>query len=1061
MIRATHLTGGKGGKGSPGAVAAYMDSSREEERGKDGQEKAAVGYYMGKGAPSEWLGKGAQDFGFEGEIRQEDMVRVLSGITPDGEDISQRGGQSSETRRFGEELTISAPKSVSLVAIEDARVIEAHQAAVREAVSYVEREMVYARIGKGGAKGSEFTGNIVAGRYTHEDSRPDSETGRIAPHLHDHVVIANLTKRADGQWTALKVDWGHENQKKLAADAVYKAALAKNLQELGYEIERGKSANFEIKGITREQIDYFSPRSETIKKEIGGDREQVSAKAREAVQNRTRERKSGLSQSEQRFEWRKEFREQGLDLAALRKQAEGRAGAVSPAITPDQALKSAIRHLGERDTVFSRDQLRQEALAAGLGHVSPEQIERAIDQREGGLVAAGEGKGLKSEQFTTKTAVLREAEILRRARDGRGKAESIIKDEPAAKDSSVVQPVFSQKELTDGKRNLKQHFIAYAEQARALTQHLLRPMSQRHLDANAQRENPDLLHGDARPGGSGHGDLRRDDDRSFGRARIDAIIEQREKKQGFGFSQGQRAGVELALTSQDRHIGIVGAAGAGKTTSMALIVREYQRTGYEVVGVAPSAAAARELESAGCDKTQTLASLLLEKPSEGQGKRLYVLDEAGMVSSKDFDAFYKKADSEGARTLSVGDPLQLQSVEAGTAFKQLLDTRAIEHVKIDEIQRQKDPQLREIAMAFARGDAKKGVELAKPYMQQVERDKLVSAAADAYISLSKDEREKSLLLSATNSTRQEINAAIRDGLIKEGTLGAEAKTIKALDKMDLTKEQAAQAQNYVDSDGGKVVVQFGRDIKDKSGAVLAEKGSQWYVTDTQDGTLKLQDRENPERRLEINPAKATAISAFAERDMELRDGDKIMFRQNDRENGINNGATGTVHIGKDGDISVLTKAGHNVDLSNDKGHAVDYSYARTVHSSQGATVERAIVVGEASRVATSESAYVACSREKIGLQIITNDTEKLSKAWEKFSERQNALDAAREKYKAPDALKEIRKEREQAEKGLGQTGDLGGGNAEAARRVQPQQQPSRAPTPTSAPVRAPEQEMER
>ncbi|MEL5850184.1 MAG: MobF family relaxase, partial [Candidatus Igneacidithiobacillus chanchocoensis] len=381
---------------------------------------------MGLGAPSEWLGRGAAEYGLEGEIRQEDMVRVLSGITPDGEDISQRGGQNSETRRFGEELTISAPKSVSLVAIEDERVVAAHQAAVREAVAYVEREMVYARIGKGGGKGSEFTGCLVAGRYTHEDSRPDAHTGRVAPHLHDHVVIANLTKRSDGQWTALKLDWGHENQKKLAADAVYKAALAKNLQSLGYEIERGKGANFEIAGITREQIEHFSPRSETIKREIGGDRSEVSAKAREAVQNRTRERKATISQ-EQRFEWRRAFREQGLDLAALRKQAEGRAaGGVSPAITAEQALKSAIRHLGERDTTFSRDQLRQEALAAGLGHVSPKEIEHAIEQREGGLVAAGEGKGLKSELFTTRAAVLREAEILRRARDGKGKAEAII-----------------------------------------------------------------------------------------------------------------------------------------------------------------------------------------------------------------------------------------------------------------------------------------------------------------------------------------------------------------------------------------------------------------------------------------------------------------------------------------------------------------------------------------------------------------------------------------------------------------------------------------------------------
>ncbi len=1061
MIRATHLTSG-GGK-SAAAVAGYMDNERKEWLDKKGQERAE-GYYSGKGAPSEWLGKGAAEYGLSGEVSKEDMIRVLSGITPDGTDISARGGQNQETRRFGEELTVAAPKSVSIVAMEDQRVVEAHQAAVREAIAYVEKEMVHARIGKGGSKGSEFTGNLIAGRYTHEDSRPDAETGRIAPHLHDHVVIANLTKRSDGQWVALKLDWGHENQKKLAADAIYKAALAKNLQELGYEIERGQGANFEIRGISREQIEHFSPRSETIKREIGGERDQVSAREREAVQNRTRERKSGLSQTEQRFEWRREFREVGLDLAALRKSAEARAASGRPReqITAEAALKSAIRHLSERDTTFSRDQLRQEALAAGLGHVSPEQIEQAIDAREGGLVAAGEGKGMKSEQYTTRSAVLREAEILQRARDGKGKAQAIIKDDPA-KDSRVVQPVtFTEKELQNERRTIKQRIVTSLEKAVSLATNRLRGLSERHLDADGFRQNPSVLPGDARLDRPADQDLRRPDDRAEPQGRVAEIIKEREAAQGFAFSQGQRAGVELALTSTDRHIGIVGAAGAGKTTSMALIVKEYQAAGYEVIGVAPSAAAAKELESAGCDRTMTLASSLLEKREpEDQSKRLYVLDEAGMVSSKDFDAFYKKADNEGARTLSVGDPLQLQSVEAGTAFKQLLETGAIEHVKIDEIQRQRDPQLREIATAFARGDAARGVELAKPYMRQVEKEKLVSTAADAYLSLSRDDREKTLLLSATNSTRQSINAAIRNGLIQEGSLGNDAKVIKALDKLDLTKEQATQAQNYVDAAGGKVVVQFGRDINDKSGATLAEKGSQWYVTDTTDGKLQLQERENPNRQIEIDPAKVKAISAFVERDMELRDGDKIMFRQNDKDNGITNGSQATIQIAEDGKITANLKTGETVEIDANKAHALDYSYARTVHSSQGATVERAIVVGEASRVSTAESAYVACSREKIGLQIITDNADKLAKSWEKYADRQNAIDVARAKYKTPEALKEIRKEREQAEKGLGSAGDLIGSYDAAGRRIETQQPQQQQPAPTPTPARAPETEMER
>ncbi|WMT46581.1 MAG: MobF family relaxase [Acidithiobacillus caldus] len=1007
MIRATHLTSGKGGKGSPAAVAKYASNKRDQER--------AVGYYE-HGAQSEWIGRGAEIAGLRGEVRQEDMVRVLSGIAPDGTDISNRGGQTEESRRFGEELTISAPKSVSIMSVEDRRIVAAHQAAVREAIAYVEKEMVYARRGKGGVE-TEFTGNLLAGRFTHEDSRPDTETGRVAPHLHDHVVIANMTRREDGQWVALKLDWGHENQKKMTADAIYKASLARALQDLGYEIERGKGHDFEIQGITREQIEHFSPRSKAIKEEIGGERNTVSAKARETAQNKTKMKKRELSATEQRFEWRQELREAGVPAAELREAAEARAaaGAVSrESMTAEQAIQSAIRHLSERDTTFSKDQLRQAALAAGLGSVTIEDVDRAIEARVGGLLDAGKAKGLRAEQFTTKAASLREAEILARAREGKGQAEAIIGKVSKAPESGDL-PSFTQEELSHGRRTIT---IPDTSEARPLSQHLLRPMSELHLDAEQERADRGLLPSDAGAGRQGDGTLRRDvygPEPAIGA--VAAIIEAREKAQGFAFSQGQRAAVELALTSEDRHIGIVGAAGAGKTTSMALIVEEYKKAGYEVIGVAPSAAAATELESAGCDRTQTLASALLEKRDQDDKRpRLYVLDEAGMVSAKDYDAFYRKADAEGARTLGVGDPRQLQSVEAGTAFKQLLETGAIDYVRIDEIQRQKDPHLREIAMSFARGDAERGVELARPYMRQVEdKSKLVDTAAEAYLSLSRDEREKTLLLVGTNRTRQEINQKVRDGLIKEGTLGDRAVTVAALDKMDLSKEQVKKAANYREDDK-QVVVAIREKGKDgKSRQVYYD------VVDTRDDKLTLRDRENPNRAtFTLDPEKARIEGAFVERQIELRDGEKLMFRQNDKERGITNGDIGLVHVSRDGKAWAETKNGI-IEL-DEKPQVMDYAYARTVHSSQGATVEHAIVVGEANRVATAEAAYVACSREKQGLDIITNDAEKLGQVWSRFSERQAALDAQQKAQRmeldVPRGLGEIQAARREAERAL-------------------------------------------
>ncbi|MCE5388421.1 MAG: hypothetical protein K0041_07575, partial [Acidithiobacillus sp.] len=127
--------------------------------------------------------------------------------------------------------------------------------------------------------------------------------------------------------------------------------------------------------------------------------------------------------------------------------------------------------------------------------------------------------------------------------------------------------------------------------------------------------------------------------------------------------------------------------------------------------------------------------------------------------------------------------------------------------------------------------------------------------------------------------------------------------------------------------------------------------------------------------------------------MELRDGDQIMFRRNDNHRGITNGDTAKIKIAEDGRIEAHTKTGEIVELKNNE--VVDYSYARTIHSSQGATVDRAIVVGQAGRTATANAAYVACSREKHGLEIITDNREKLAKGWRKFAAKETAIMAAK------------------------------------------------------------------
>ena len=97
----------KSNSGGAGAVARYCEHRTDAEKG--------IGYYANV-APSSWHGAGAAALGLTGPVDRDALVRVLEGHLPDGTDLSTRGNRAHD-RRLGVDLTISAPKSVSLQAL--------------------------------------------------------------------------------------------------------------------------------------------------------------------------------------------------------------------------------------------------------------------------------------------------------------------------------------------------------------------------------------------------------------------------------------------------------------------------------------------------------------------------------------------------------------------------------------------------------------------------------------------------------------------------------------------------------------------------------------------------------------------------------------------------------------------------------------------------------------------------------------------------------------------------------------------------------------------------------
>jgi len=286
---------------------------------------------------------------------------------------------------------------------------EAHRESVRVALGELER-YTQARIGN--VHAPETTGKFVAATFEHDTARPVD--GYAAPQLHTHAVIFNVTERNNGQTRALQPQELFGSQR--YATSVYRSELSIRLQGLGYEPERGKHGQPEIKGYTKEYLEASSPRREQIKdhlREMGID----GAGAAQVAAHRTRDSKELLS-PEQVLERHRNLAAQ-YGHQADRVVAEARAHEQRHAYEPDRIAQQAVTyardHLFERSAVLDRRDLLEAALNRGMGETTYAHVRQEFAQR----AARGEFRTVGAGQQYTTAAMLRmEREIITRMQEG-------------------------------------------------------------------------------------------------------------------------------------------------------------------------------------------------------------------------------------------------------------------------------------------------------------------------------------------------------------------------------------------------------------------------------------------------------------------------------------------------------------------------------------------------------------------------------------------------------------------------------------------------------------------
>lgn len=680
-------------------------------------------YYLEGGEPpGRWWGQGAQALGLSGEVERDAFLRVFEGFHPaDDRALVQNAGDPD--RQCGWDLTFSAPKSVSCTwAVADApqrrKLQGAHDAAVKAALGWLQDECAFTRRGKDG-RSIEPAGLTVA-VFPHGTSRAQD------CQLHSHALVINAGLRRDGTFGTVQSKPFY--QAKMAAGALYRAELARQLAGLGYTVQRTGNT-FEIEGVPAALVERFSTRRAEIEQALA-ERGQTSARAAAVAALDTRSVKEHVAREQLFRDWRGIAAEYGFTPEAARAlrgpvrpldlQAEVRA-AVARA---KERLSQEVSHFGKRDLLR---RVAEEAQGRGIG---AEHVRVAVEHelRQGDLVPLGDSRG---------------------------------------------EPRYTTRELF----NIEKQLLADIDRMRLSHGHRV---SERNLEKA----------------------IRQTETAETRKAR-----EKDPKAEERRLSGEQLQALRHVTQGSGSVVTVTGMAGTGKTFFLSTAARAWEREERQIIGAALSGKAARGLQEGAGIESFTLKKLLDDlypdlkgavkhtlrqlgraaggKPTFDRSRiqlgpqSVVVVDEAGMVGTRQLARLVEACRKAGARLILVGDARQLQAVEVGGPFRSI--TERIGQVELNQIVRQQADRTdanpywrRDAVRAFAEGRARDALgEFRKRGLLHVAENR--SAAMRSLIEAWKDEGtarpEDHLILAGTRAETRDLNRLAQAARRAAGKLG--------------------------------------------------------------------------------------------------------------------------------------------------------------------------------------------------------------------------------------------------------------------------------------------------
>lgn len=374
-------------------------------------------YYTKSGG--EWFGTAVEKLGLEqgSAIDKGDFKNLTEGKDLAGNQIIGFGGEQS-IHRAGTDMTFSASKSVSVLALSDSRVIDAHTAAVKSAISMYDENFGQVRETVNGVTEKVQSQGSAWALFNHLTSR------ELEVQLHTHGFKMNAALDSKGEFRADSNENMYKQQ--MFMGAIYHSELAKNISELGYkitDIDR-KNGTFEVAGINKDLTADMSSRRQQVLERAAELKEQFpnlpAAKINEMAALDSRQAKpADVSKEFLENKWDNMAAERGTTFENERKNAveAGLTKEAKPLSAKDITMIAA-NSLLQNESTFSQKELLATAAKLAIGNHGIADISKAINQlyKSRELVNLN-GKGGMDSNITTPGMKATEKNILNHIKD--------------------------------------------------------------------------------------------------------------------------------------------------------------------------------------------------------------------------------------------------------------------------------------------------------------------------------------------------------------------------------------------------------------------------------------------------------------------------------------------------------------------------------------------------------------------------------------------------------------------------------------------------------------------